>query len=175
MNTWPINQPTKTFTMDTYPQFVAATPASPSLSETFPEILAKMELYDPTGKLGDILTDMELQSRVHVRRSECGCLIKLDVRTATNALSYASLVDLMLYRQEVEGDFVNTVLILRNRLEPGITFKQLLLQVRQVLVEAVEHQNYPIEALLHKLDLPVSPEPGADFPLFDIAILSWSL
>jgi amino acid adenylation domain-containing protein len=76
-----------------------------------------------------------------------------------------------IYRQEVEGNFVNTVLTLRNRLEPGITFKQLLLQVRQVLVEAVEHQNYPIEALLHKLDLPVSPEPGADFPLFDITIL----
>jgi len=76
-----------------------------------------------------------------------------------------------IYKQEAEGNFVNTVLTLRNRLEPGITFKQLLLQVRQVLVEAVEHQNYPIEALLQKLDPPVSPEPGADFPLFDITIL----
>jgi amino acid adenylation domain-containing protein len=81
------------------------------------------------------------------------------------------IVGAPIYRQEAEGNFVNTVLTLRNRVEPGITFKQLLLQVRQVLVEAVEHQNYPIEALLHKLDLPVSPESGADFPLFDITIL----
>ncbi|MDQ1352183.1 MAG: hypothetical protein QG657_2489, partial [Acidobacteriota bacterium] len=84
---------------------------------------------------------------------------------------YTGQTDIILgapiYRQEIEGTFINTVLILRNSFEPGITFKQLLLQVRQTLTEAAEHQNYPIEALLHKLNLPVS----GDFPLFDITIL----
>lgn len=51
-----------------------------------------------------------------------------------------------------------------------MTFKQLLVLMRQTLLEAVEHQNYPIEALLHKLDLPL-PAPGDRFPLFDVAIL----
>jgi len=84
---------------------------------------------------------------------------------------YTGQTDIILgapiYRQEVEGTFINTVLTLRNSFEPGITFKQLLLLVRQTLADAAEHQNYPIEALLHKLNLPVSE----DFPLFDITIL----
>ncbi|MGD2085953.1 MAG: amino acid adenylation domain-containing protein [Candidatus Aminicenantes bacterium] len=81
------------------------------------------------------------------------------------------IVGAPIYRQEVEGNFINTLLTLRNTVEPGMTFKQLLIQVRQLLVEATQHQNYPIEALLHKLDLPPSPEHGHDFPLFDITIL----
>jgi len=35
-------------------------------------------------------------------------------------------------------------------------------------MEAAEHQNYPIEAVLHKLSLPVT---GDEFPLFDMAVL----
>ncbi|MCP5105931.1 MAG: amino acid adenylation domain-containing protein [bacterium] len=71
-------------------------------------------------------------------------------------------------KQETEGDFINTVLALRNRIDPGMTFKELLLQVRQTIVAAAEHQNYPIEVLLHKLKL---KEDGGRFPLFDIAVL----
>jgi amino acid adenylation domain-containing protein len=78
------------------------------------------------------------------------------------------IVGMPIYKQEKEGDFINTVLALRNTFKPDISFKELLLQVRQAVEEAVKHQNYPIEALMHKLNLRVSEE---HFPLFDIAIL----
>jgi len=48
-------------------------------------------------------------------------------------------------------------------------FKELLLnRVRPTIIEATENQNYPIETLLFKLDMPFSTE---EFPLFDIVIL----
>ena len=82
-----------------------------------------------------------------------------------------------IYRQEVEGDFINTVLPLRNRFERDITFKQLLLRVRQTIIEAEENQNYPMTTLLYKLDIPYTERPATAagkivrFPLFDTAIL----
>ncbi|MFC2146410.1 amino acid adenylation domain-containing protein, partial [Acidobacteriota bacterium] len=79
------------------------------------------------------------------------------------------IVGTSIYKQDIEGEFINTVLALRNQLQDDITFKELLLQVRQVLAEAVENQNYPIELLLQKLGIPFSTMD--DFPLFDIAVL----
>lgn len=72
-------------------------------------------------------------------------------------------------RQEQEGDFINTVLALRNQIKEGMTFKDVLLQVRQTIIEATEHQNYPIETLLFDLGIEFSQE---DFPLFDVAIVT---
>jgi amino acid adenylation domain-containing protein len=73
-----------------------------------------------------------------------------------------------IYKQEIEGEFVNTVLVLRNRLEKGMTFKKLLIQFKQTISEAVEHANYPIETLLYHLDMSASEN---QFPLFDVAVL----
>jgi amino acid adenylation domain-containing protein/FkbM family methyltransferase len=75
-------------------------------------------------------------------------------------------------RQGLDAKFVNTVLILRNRLERGMTFKELLLTVRQTVMEAAENQNYPLNTLLYELNIP-APEGDKDneFPLFDIALL----
>lgn len=78
------------------------------------------------------------------------------------------IVGMPIYRQEFEGEFINTVLPLRNPVKDNMTFRELLLQVRQTILEAVENQNYPIEALLYQLDL---QEQEDDFPLFDVAIL----
>ena len=39
---------------------------------------------------------------------------------------------------------------------------------RQTISEAVEHQNYPIEALLYQLGMEASEK---DFPLFDVALV----
>jgi amino acid adenylation domain-containing protein len=75
---------------------------------------------------------------------------------------------LPIYRQEAEGDFLNTVLVLRNRCEGEITFKELLLQIGRDLSEAVEHQNYPLDRILHHLNIPAAPD---EFPLFDAAVL----
>ncbi|HEX3048369.1 MAG TPA: non-ribosomal peptide synthetase [Bacillota bacterium] len=73
-----------------------------------------------------------------------------------------------IHKQEVEGDFINTILPLRNQVDISLSFKELLLQVKQTLLEAIENQNFPMETLLNQLDLPAT---GFDFPLFDVVIL----
>jgi amino acid adenylation domain-containing protein len=77
-------------------------------------------------------------------------------------------VGVPIYKQEVEGDLVNTALALRCPVDEGVTFKELLLGVRQRLLEAADHQNYPLEALCYKLDL---RQAAGYFPLFDSALL----
>jgi amino acid adenylation domain-containing protein len=78
------------------------------------------------------------------------------------------IVGIPTYRQEVEGRLINTVLALRNTVTGEMTVKEMLLQVGQAVLKANENQNYPIETLIYKLNLPDS---GGDFPLFDISIL----
>jgi len=78
------------------------------------------------------------------------------------------IVGTTILKQETEANFLNTILALRNCLEPHMTFKELLLQVRQTVVEAVKHQNYPLEKLIYQLDIPESPD---NFPLFDTGII----
>jgi len=85
---------------------------------------------------------------------------------------YTNLEDIIIgtpiYKQDIEGEFINTLLALRNRVEDNMTFKEFLLKVKNVVTEAVENQNYPIETLLYKLNMEFSPH---DFPLFDVIVL----
>jgi len=78
------------------------------------------------------------------------------------------IVGTPIYKQDIESDFINTVLTLRNRVEGNVTFKELLFQVKESIVEATENQNYPIKVLLNDLNIPYSQD---DFPLFDIVVL----
>jgi amino acid adenylation domain-containing protein len=73
-----------------------------------------------------------------------------------------------IYRQDAGGHFINTALGLRCSVNEGATFKELLLEVRQQVLQATEHQNYPLEILCDKLGLNSSP---CYFPLFDAALL----
>jgi amino acid adenylation domain-containing protein len=73
-----------------------------------------------------------------------------------------------IYKQEVEIEFINTVLVLRNRIRESLTFKELLLQVRETLVQAANHQNYPLEVLLEQLGLAGESQ---NLRLFDVVIL----
>jgi amino acid adenylation domain-containing protein len=71
-------------------------------------------------------------------------------------------------KQEKQGEFINTVLALRTQINPYMTFKELLLQLKQAILEANEHQNYPIETLLNRLQIThSSKEPQ----LFDVVVL----
>lgn len=79
------------------------------------------------------------------------------------------IVGTPIYKQEKGAQYINTVLPLKNGIKERMTFKELLLQVRETIAEAVEHQNYPIEVLAYKLDAPDSG--SKEFPLFDTAIL----
>jgi amino acid adenylation domain-containing protein/thioester reductase-like protein len=77
-----------------------------------------------------------------------------------------------IYRQEIEGEFINTIIPLRIQVkEDRLSFKELLMQVKQSVLEAVNHQNYPVELLIQQLDLPFEPGSQQDFPLFDTFIL----
>jgi amino acid adenylation domain-containing protein/non-ribosomal peptide synthase protein (TIGR01720 family) len=71
-------------------------------------------------------------------------------------------------RQDTMDSLVNTILPLRVRLDGGMTFKQLLLEVRKTINEAIENQNYPVESLAAQLN---GTQPGSDVPLFDTALL----
>jgi len=77
------------------------------------------------------------------------------------------IIGMPVERQEVEGEFINMVLALRNIVAGDTVFKDLLLQVRKTVFEAIEHQNYPVEALLSDLGLEHDEGP---FPLFDVAL-----
>ncbi|MCP5045686.1 MAG: AMP-binding protein, partial [bacterium] len=73
-----------------------------------------------------------------------------------------------IHKQQVEGELINTILTLRNQVDPRITVKEFLLQVAGSLFEADENQNYPIDTLLYKLNLTA---PDGDLPFTDVAAL----
>ncbi|MGE5343095.1 MAG: amino acid adenylation domain-containing protein [Candidatus Omnitrophota bacterium] len=50
-------------------------------------------------------------------------------------------------------EFINSVLPIRNGLRGDLTFKELVLEVRESVLEAIDNCNYPIEVLIRQLDL----------------------
>ena len=79
------------------------------------------------------------------------------------------LVGAPIEKQEDEGNFLNTILVFRVQLDAGMTFKELLLQVRQAVVDAGENQNFPIDQIPYELNMDVHENEA--FALFDTAIL----
>jgi amino acid adenylation domain-containing protein len=102
-------------------------------------------------------------NRLHVILT-CGLVVLMHRYTGNRDIIVGSPI----YKQDVEGDFINTVLALRNQLQEDMTVKDLLVMVRQNLRLATENQNYPIQTLLYQLDLPFREN---EFPLFDLVIL----
>ncbi|MCX6580368.1 MAG: amino acid adenylation domain-containing protein [Candidatus Aminicenantes bacterium] len=78
------------------------------------------------------------------------------------------LIGAPIYKQPVDGNFINTVLVIRNEFSLENTFKELILRVNKNLVEANENMNYPIEHLLSQLDIPYCEE---NFSFFDTVVL----
>jgi amino acid adenylation domain-containing protein len=78
------------------------------------------------------------------------------------------LLGIPIYRQDIDGEFLNSVLAVRNRIHGTMTGKELLLDVSRTITAANQHANYPLETLLYQLKMPIS---GDRFPLFDIAVL----
>ncbi len=105
-----------------------------------------------------------------------GLTLLMQRYTGHNDILFGTPID----KQETQGKFINTVLTLRNQYRDEDSFKDLLLQARQTIIEAAENQNYPIERLPLDLGIPTdATETNADgtpaghtrFPLFDVAIL----
>jgi amino acid adenylation domain-containing protein len=80
------------------------------------------------------------------------------------------IVGTTIYKQKqgIDSALINTVLVLRCRLSDTMTFKELLLHVREIILKANENQNYPLEVLLEELNMPLSED---DSPLFDCVVL----
>ena len=75
------------------------------------------------------------------------------------------LLGTSILQQKRRGDFLNTVLVLRNRICPAATFRKVLRDTRQATEQAFAHQNYPYETLAHQLGS------DRDGGLFDIALV----
>jgi len=93
-----------------------------------------------------------------------GILILLNKYTGSNDILLGSPI----YRQDIDAEFINTILPLRSRIKKNMKFKDLLLEVRKSIIEASDNQNYPIELIAQKLNI---SSYGNGFSLFDIAIL----
>lgn len=85
---------------------------------------------------------------------------------------YAGSPDIIIgspiYRQETHSEFVNTVLPLRHDVQGNMAFRELLMQSRDAVAAAVEHQNYPMEKLADELSVPIGEN---ECPFFDTAIM----
>jgi bacitracin synthase 3 len=65
-----------------------------------------------------------------------------------------------IYKQEIEGEFINTALAIRFQLTGQETVKELMMQGKKTVFEANENLNFPIERLINQhLDIP-SAEDG---------------
>ena len=102
-------------------------------------------------------------------------LLHLYLLTALNLLlaKYTRTCDIIvgtpIYKQDNSGEFINTMLPLRTPLKPGMTIKELIILIRKNLLEAVEHQNFPLEQLLPLLGRKTD-DLARDFPLFDVTL-----
>ncbi len=85
--------------------------------------------------------------------------------TGNNDIIFAAPI----YKQQVEGKFINTVLVIRNRFRYTQTIKELLVQVKQALTEANQNLNYPLDRLLYHLGFSISH--SREFPLSETAVL----
>jgi len=81
------------------------------------------------------------------------------------------LIGSPIYRQKEETDFINRVVVIRARIEPSMTFKDLLLRMKDTVLQAVEHQNYPFPVLVDKLGYARTGQDPDNNPLFDTALV----
>ncbi len=121
-----------------------------------------------TGELFSQLSE-RIKGKDHILHIYMTAVLCILLNEYNYSVSGDIIIGTPIYKQETDGEFINTVLPLKNRLAGSITFKELLVQVKQTIVEAVENQNYPIELLAEQLNLPFSP--ADDFPLLDVAVL----
>ncbi|MCP4152016.1 MAG: hypothetical protein GY757_30015, partial [bacterium] len=78
------------------------------------------------------------------------------------------ILETPVYNEGENPDSINTVLTIRNNIAGTMTFKELLMQVRERITEADENANYPVEVLLEQLN---HTSTSTDFPLSDIGVL----
>ncbi|UCH96408.1 MAG: amino acid adenylation domain-containing protein, partial [Candidatus Aminicenantes bacterium] len=93
-----------------------------------------------------------------------GMFILLNKYSGNNDIIIGSSI----LKQEIDDQYINTLLVFRSQVRDDTSFKELLLQVKDVIIEANKNQNYPMEKLLERLNIPIV---GNEFPLFDVVVL----
>ena len=78
------------------------------------------------------------------------------------------IVAVPIYKQEMDGEFINTILAIRIQLTGEESLKELILQCKHTLFDANEHLNYPLERLFKEKDIAFSQK---EFSLFETGIL----
>ncbi|MCU0285418.1 MAG: AMP-binding protein [Acidobacteria bacterium] len=134
----------------------------PLIESRFPS--DKKEMKTDSTKMDEVNFEItgQLFAKISWIINESDNLLHIILLSVVNVLlhKYTGNTDIItgtpIYKQDIEGDFVNTILILRNQLEKSMSFKSLLFQVRETLNEAVEHQNYPLEGIFYDLGLPLN-------------------
>ncbi|UCH92158.1 MAG: amino acid adenylation domain-containing protein [Candidatus Aminicenantes bacterium] len=122
----------------------------------------------PIKLTGDVLSLLEKiagssNPKLHIVLT-AGLTVLLHKYTGNQDIIIATPID----KQDIDVEFTNTILALRNRLHDSITFKELILKVRQTIIEAIKNQNYPIEALLNHVHMKAGHNSSN---LFDVALL----
>ena len=108
-----------------------------------------------------------VDARLHIILTT-GVVLLLNKYTGNRDIIVGTTID----KQDSEGDFINTVLPLRHQIKDKMTSRELLLQARETMVEAIENQNYPMEILINDLNMNRDGHHYDDeFSLFDAAIL----
>ena len=78
------------------------------------------------------------------------------------------LLGIPVSRPRGDVELLNSALAIRYSFDDTLTFAQLLPELGQTLIEAGDHQNFPIRVLSDLLGL--SRLPGDGFPLFDVVV-----
>jgi amino acid adenylation domain-containing protein len=71
-------------------------------------------------------------------------------------------------KQDNKGNCINDKLVLRNRADDNLSFREFLSSVKDSTAEAYRNMNYPLSKLVRLLDLPVYDNRN---PLFDVMVL----
>lgn len=71
-------------------------------------------------------------------------------------------------KQDSKGTYINNKLVLRNRADDNMTFRELLAHVKDSAAEAYRNMNYPLSKLIKLLQLPVYANRN---PIFDVMVL----
>lgn len=123
----------------------------------------------------ELTFEFPVETAAKLGRLSTGSDVRLYILLTTGLIAllykYTGINDIIIgtpiFKPEKGGNVINTVLPLRNEIKKNTTFKELLLEVRQTIVEADEHRDYPVEILAQHLEMGI---PNEDFSLFEVVI-----
>ena len=73
----------------------------------------------------------------------------------------------ILQQKSAEGELLNAKLVIRSFIDESTVFKDLLMNMRQTVIAAIEHQNYPLDVLAEELGL---KSPSWESPFYDVGV-----